>query len=462
MPSRIKTDREFDVLPLREMHRQWVAEQNEHPSRHRGDREERSGREDKENRVKREHRRHRSTREKAEARDDDKYVDKRRHSQAHETSVQRAERHIAYQPGAVQQPCGHYKPADMCWSVWSIHDQVAHRDDIHSPYDYRPEDDIDPRHVSAVANRQPVIHAPNPLQASDPSNRNFEQPPAKRRSVAINPEIEHVSNTTYSSVTSPTPAHIAPLRHSQSFRFGPHDAVYDGTKPLPAPPQPRGPHGPSPLDPELQPPYWMETIGHALWSLGITVGHLVGTAATSILIFILGLIHCIMTGILLVVGTVFDGLTTMLRILFNLITCHFQSGEWGWEWTHLTRAWQWGRKSQWVWETVGRVNMETEERDEKVAKRLSLHEARKEEYKREQQEKAQMQSAGPVIPANERHGVAALYSGRSMAYDIEKGFGSGPGPGLQPGPSNRVSSDSQFFTADADDPSLLTTRRCFP
>jgi hypothetical protein len=179
----------------------------------------------------------------------------------------------------------------------------------------------------------------------------------------------------------------------------------------------------------------METIGHAIWTLSITVGHLIGTAATSILIFILGLIHCIMTGVLLVIGTVFDGLTTILRILFNIFTCHFQSGEWGWEWTHLTRAWQWGRKSQWVWETVGRVNTETEERDEKVAKRLSLHEARKEEYKREQEEKAQMQATGPVVPANKRHGVAALYGGRSMAYDLEKGFGSGP----QPGPSSRVS-----------------------
>jgi hypothetical protein len=328
----------------------------------------------------------------------------------YETAVQRAERHIAYQPGAVQQPCGHYKPSDMCWSVWSIHDQVAHRNDINSPYDYRSEDDIDPRDVSAA-------------------------PPAKRRSVAINPEIEYVSNPTYSSITSPPPAHIALPRHSGLFRPSPHHAEYDGTKPLPAPPHPHGPYGPSPLEPELQPPHWMETIGHAIWTLSITVGHLIGTAATSILIFILGLIHCIMTGVLLVVGTVFDGLTTILRILFNIFTCHFQSGEWGWEWTHLTRAWQWGRKSQWVWDTVGRVNTETEERDEKVAKRLSLHEARKEEYKREQEEKAQMQATGPVVPANKRHGVAALYGGRSMAHDLEKGFGSGP----QPGPSSRVS-----------------------
>lgn len=167
----------------------------------------------------------------------------------------------------------------------------------------------------------------------------------------------------------------------------------------------------------------METIGHAIWTLVITFGHLFGTAATSILIVILGLIHCIMTSILLVVGAVFDGLTTMLRIFFNLITCHFQSGEWGWEWTHLTRAWQWGRKSQWVWKCVGSVNTETEERDEKVGRRLSLHEARKEEYKREQEEKAQMQAQSQLPPANKRHGVAALYGGRSMAYDLEKGYG---------------------------------------
>jgi hypothetical protein len=292
------------------------------------------------------------------------------------TAVQRAERHISYQPGAVQQPCGHSKPSDMCWSVWSIHDQVAHRNDINSPYDYRSEDDIDPRSISVVANRRTTSISPNPLHASDPSNHNFTSPPAKRRSVAINPEIEYVSNPTYSSITSPPPAHVAPPRRSHLFRPSPQHAEYDGTKPLPAPPNPHGPYGPSPLEPELQPPYWMETIGHAIWTLSITVGHLIGTAATSILIFILGLIHCVMTGVLLVVGTVFDGLTTILRILFNIFTCHFQSGEWGWEWTHLTRAWQWGRKSQWVWETVGRVNTETEERDEKVAKRLSLHDAR--------------------------------------------------------------------------------------
>jgi hypothetical protein len=431
MPSRTMTDRETELLPLQEMRRQWVAEQNERPSRHRGDREERSSREDKENPGNREHRRHRSVRERGGR--DDYHVEKRRHSQMYETAVPRAERHIAYQPGAVQQPCGHYKPSDMCWSVWSIHDQVAHRNDINSPYDYRSEDDIDPRYVSAA-------------------------PPAKRRSVAINPEIEYVSNPTCSSITSPPPAHIAPPRHSHLFRPSPQHAEYDGTKPLPAPPHPHGPYGPSPLEPELQPPYWMETIGHAIWTLSITVGHLIGTAATSILIFVLGLIHCIMTGVLLVIGTVFDGLTTILRILFNIFTCHFQSGEWGWEWTHLTRAWQWGRKSQWVWETVGRVNTETEERDEKVAKRLSLHEARKEEYKREQEEKAQMQATGPVVPANKRHGVAALYGERSMAYDLEKGFGSGP----QPGSSNRVSSHFPIIIADADDIRLLTTRRVLP
>ena len=450
------TDREIGLLPLQEMQRQWVAEQNERPSRHRGDKEERSSREDKENRGNREHRRHRSVRERSGARDDYR-VEKRRHSQMHETAVQRAERHIAYQPGAVQQPCGHYKPSDMCWLVWSIHDQVAHRNDVNSPYDYRSEDDIDPRYVSAAANRQSAIHAPHLLDTSGPSSRNFSSPPGKRRSVAINPEIEYVSNPTYSSVTSPPPAHIASPRHSHFFRSNPQHAGYDGTKPLPAPPHSHGPFGPSPFEPELQPPYWMETIGHAIWSLSITFGHLIGTAATSILIFVLGLIHCIMTGVLLVIGTVFDGLTTILRVLFNIFTCHFQSGEWGWEWTHLTRAWQWGRKSQWVWDTVGRVNTETEERDEKVAKRLSLHEARKEEYKREQEEKAQMQGPGPVVPANKRHGVAALYGGRSMAYDLEKGFGSGP----QPGPSNRVNSLIPIIGIGADDSSLLTTSQPF-
>ena len=99
------------------------------------------------------------------------------------------------------------------------------------------------------------------------------------------------------------------------------------------------------------------------------------------------------------------------------------------------------------------MNTETEERDEKVAKRLSLHEARKEEYKREQEEKAQMQGTGPVIPANKRHGVAALYGGRSMAYDLEKGYGSGP----QAGPSNRASSLFPIIGIGADDSSLLTT-----
>lgn len=64
-----------------------------------------------------------------------------------------------------------------------------------------------------------------------------------------------------------------------------------------------------------------------------------------------------------------------------------------------------------------------------------MHEARKEEYKREQEEKARMQGQGPVIPANKRHGVAALYGGQSMAYDVEQGYGSGPGSA----PSSRVS-----------------------
>jgi len=309
----------------------------------------------------------------------------------------------------------------------------------------------------AAQNERPRRHGGDWEQRGDGQRLGPEgirvHPRSNRRSVTIDSDIVYVSEPTYSTMSCPPPVHIPPHRRSQSFKHGHQDPGHDHSKPLPSPPHPRGPHDTSPLDPNLQPPYWMESIGHAIWTLGITVGHLIGTAATSILIFILGLIHCVMTGVLLVVGAVFDGLTTILRILFNIFTCHFQSGEWGWEWTHLTRAWQWGRKSQWVWDTVGRVNTETEERDEKVAKRLSLHEARKEEYKREQEEKAQMQGTGPVIPANKRHGVAALYGGRSMAYDLEKGYGSGP----QAGPSNRASSLFPIIGIGADDSSLLTT-----
>jgi hypothetical protein len=268
-------------------------------------------------------------------------------------------------------------------------------------------------------------------------------PAANRRSVTIDSDVVYVSEPSYTDITSPPPTHIAPGR-SRSFRSGPHASGHDGSKPLPVPPHPQGPNGSSPLDPELQPPYWMETIGHAIWTLGLTLGHIFGSFATSILIFILGSFHCIMTSVLLVVGAVFDGLTTMLRIFFNLITCHFASGEWGWEWTHLTRAWQWGRKSQWVWQCVGRVNTESGEREEKIAKRVSLHEARKEEYKREQEEKALEQGQTQVAPANKRFGNGILYGQRPMVVDVEKGLGRGP----EQASGNRVS-DQLFVPASA-------------
>ena len=238
-----------------------------------------------------------------------------------------------------------------------------------------------------------------------------------RRSVTINPEVTYQSPP----ITSPPAAHIAPARQSRSrpaSQVGPRSTSYHEAKSLPLPPaQPNYPH----IDSDIpHTPYWMENIAHTFFTLGLLLGTLISSVASSILVFILGLVHCIMTGVLLVVGTVIDGLTTILRIFFNLITCHFASGDWGWEWTHVTRAWQWGRKSRWVWEFVGRVSAETTEGNhERAAKRRSLHEARKEEYKREQEEKGEPTSL--QRSASRAAVMGNPYARPSMDVDLERG-----------------------------------------
>jgi hypothetical protein len=240
-----------------------------------------------------------------------------------------------------------------------------------------------------------------------------------RRSVTINPEVTYRTPP----ISPPPIAHVAPARQPRprpASHQGPRPTSYHEAKPLPLPPtQPDYPH----FDPDIPyRPYWMENIAHTFFTLSLLLGGLIGTVISSILIFVLGLVHCIITAVLVVVGTVVDGLTTILRIFFNLITCHCGSGDWGWEWSHLTRAWQWGRKSRWIWEFVGRVSPDTKEgNEERAAKRASVHEARKEEYKREQEEKGEPSSL--QRSASRAAALGNPYARRSMDVDLERGTG---------------------------------------
>jgi hypothetical protein len=163
-------------------------------------------------------------------------------------------------------------------------------------------------------------------------------------------------------------------------------------------------------------PYWTESVYHALYGLTINVGNLIGTFAASILTFILGIFHCIATGVLIILAALADGLTTLLRMFFNMVTCHFGSGDWTWEWRHLTHVWKWGRKSTWVSDFVQHVSLGTvAERDSRTAKRNSIHEARKEEYKREQ---AGRGNDGQAVEVPEmKHGRYSL-----GPQDLEKGM----------------------------------------
>jgi hypothetical protein len=157
-------------------------------------------------------------------------------------------------------------------------------------------------------------------------------------------------------------------------------------------------------------PYWAESIYHAMYGLAMNVGSLIGTFAAAILTFLLGIVHCIITGVLVVLAAVVDGLTTMLRIFFNIVTCHWSSGDWSWGWRHLTHVWNWGRKSKWVFDFVTHVSPPQEsDHDARIAKRNSIHEARKEEYKREQAEKGNYDGYGGQggLPGK-RHGTYAL------------------------------------------------------
>ena len=438
------------TMTLREQHLQYMAEQDEHSRRHEGERvqrgerdqfgtkdgetmeeskvrEAKKNREDKQRRGNTGHRRHRSQRERT-AEKDDLHTERRRHSQMYVSDIQSADR----------------KQLSRNWG------RVASMPSTHIGADDQSELPLgaDCENFRQTPNQADDYLFAQALQAEEHANlRPVTAVAPNRRSVAIDSDVAFFSEPLYPTVSPRQPAHVAPARHSQSFNYDPQYNAHHATKPLPMPPHLSDPHGSAPRDPESQPPYWMETIGHAFWTLGLTLGHILGSFASSIIIFILGSIHCILTSVLIIVAAVSDGISTMLRFLLNLITCQWQSGDWGWDWTHLTKAWQWGRKSAWVWEFVGRVHPETDKREEKIAKRVSLHEARKEDYKREQEEKAMEQGQGQPIAGNKRYGNAALYGRRPMVVDIEKGNGRGPEQGL----GNRVS----VFTLNSE--SFLTS-----
>jgi hypothetical protein len=242
-----------------------------------------------------------------------------------------------------------------------------------------------------------------------------------RRSVTIDPAVTYHSDHASLDITHSAIPQVLPRSDAQ-HRNDPVGPDEEGNKPLPSTPA-----GPAVADTTLPMPYWYESIAHAFYTLGLVVGNLISQFISSILIFILGFFHCAITGILLVIATIMDFVTTLMRIFFNLITCHFVASDWGWEWSHLTRAWQWGRKSTWVWDFIAKIRPAADEvTEEKVAKRRSLHEARKEEYKLEQDLKAQeKQGQGSTRPrsANRAGAMGRVYDHRSMDVDLEKGNG---------------------------------------
>lgn len=92
-----------------------------------------------------------------------------------------------------------------------------------------------------------------------------------------------------------------------------------------------------------------------LHDLILTLGHLCGTVASAILIFLLGITHILLTSLFLIASIVGDFITILLRYFFNLITCRYDAQSWKWEWTFTSQVWEWGRGSLWVWRVVGSV-----------------------------------------------------------------------------------------------------------